>query len=146
MHFHQHSLIKNPVIGNLVINGITIVSKIGGCNLKKSTVKPREKVELLTDDQTWINILEPELCKDAAAAECLARLLFVIKKEINSGSEGVKRASRILSEGIEAIYLYTNAHKAALKLYVLSLEGELKPQDEPLNLISAAIERSKIKR
>jgi hypothetical protein len=106
--------------------------------------KSRKKAEP-PDEQTWMNILEPELCKDAAAVECLARLLFVIRKEINSGREGVKRASRILSEGIEAMYLYTNAHKAALKLYVLSLEGELKPQDELLNLINAAIERSKIK-
>jgi hypothetical protein len=114
--------------------------------LKKSTVTTREKAELSADDQTWLNILEPELCKDAAAVECLARLLFVIKKEINGGSEGVKRASWILSGGIEAIYPYTNAHKAALRLYVLSLEGELKPQDEPLNLISEAIERSKTKR
>jgi hypothetical protein len=113
--------------------------------LKKSTVTTREKAELLADDQTWINILEPELCKDTAAVECLARLLFVIKKEINSGSEGVRRASEILSKGIEVIYLYTNAHKAALELYVLSLEGELKPQDEPLNLINAAIERGRDK-
>jgi hypothetical protein len=71
--------------------------------------------------------------------------LFSIKKEINSGREGVKRATQILSEGIEILYLYTNAHKAALKLYVLSLEGELNPQDEPLNLISAAIERGMMK-
>jgi hypothetical protein len=113
--------------------------------LKKSTVTTREKAELLVDHQTWINILEPELCKDAAAVECLARLLFAIRKEINSGKEGVKRASQILLEGIEIIYLYTNTHKAALKLYVLSLEGELKPEDEPLNLINAAIERDRIK-
>jgi hypothetical protein len=113
--------------------------------LKGNGMKCRSE-NLLADDQTWINILEPELCKDAAAVECLARLLFVIKKEINSGSEGVRRASQILSKGIEAIYLYTNTHKAALELYVLSLEGELKPEDEPLNLIGAAIERNKIKR
>lgn len=69
----------------------------------------------------------------------------MIKKEINSGREGVKRASKILSEGIEVSYLYTNAHKAALELYVLSLGGELKPEDEPLNLINAAIERGKSK-
>jgi hypothetical protein len=112
--------------------------------LKKSTVTTREEAELLADDQTWINILEPELCKDPAAVECLARLLFVIKKEINSGSEGVKRASEILSRGIEISYLYTNTHKAALELYVLSLGGELMPQDEPLNLISSAIERGNL--
>ena len=113
--------------------------------MKKSTATTREKAELLADDQTWINILEPELCKDTAAVECLARLLFMIRKEINSGSEGVKRANQVLSKGIEVTYLYTNAHKAALELYVLSLEGELKPQDEPLNLINAVIERSKCK-
>jgi hypothetical protein len=108
--------------------------------------KPREKAELLADNQTWLNILEPELCKDVAAVECLARLLFVINKEINSGKAGVRRASKIISEGIEVIYPYTNAHKAAFELYVLSLEGELKPEDEPLNLISAAIKRGKGKR
>lgn len=112
--------------------------------MRKSTVTTREKAELLADNQTWINILEPELCKDPAAVECLARLLFAIKKEINSGKEGRERASQILSKGIEVSYLYTNAHKAALGLYVLSLEGELKPEDEPLNLINAAIKRGRI--
>ena len=57
--------------------------------------------------------------------------------------EGVMRASKILSNGIEVLYLYTNTHKAALRLYVLSLEGELKPKDEPVNLINAAIERGR---
>ena len=97
----------------------------------------------LLADETWINILEPELCKDTAAVELLARLLFTIRKEINSGSAGVKRASKILSNGIEVMYLYTNAHEAALELYVLSLEGDLPAKDEPLTLINAAIERGK---
>lgn len=114
--------------------------------MKKSTATTREKAKLLADEQTWLNILEPELCKDSAAVECLARLLFILREEINSGDEGVKRTSEALSEGIEASYLYTNAHKAALELYLLSLEGELKPQDEPLNLINAAIKRGKTKR
>jgi hypothetical protein len=138
-------LIKITRVGNILNLPYGRVELSRAPVLKKSTVKTRKKVEVLTDNQTWLNILEPELCKDAAAVECLARLLFSLKKEINSGSEGVKRASRILSEGIEVIYLYTNAHKAALKLYVLSLEGELKPEDEPLNLINAAIERGKCK-
>jgi hypothetical protein len=100
----------------------------------------------LLADETWIAILEPELCKDSAAVECLARLLFILRKEINSGSAGVKRASKILSNGIEVMYLYTNTHKAALELYVLFLEGDLPAQDEPLNLINAAIERSTTQR
>jgi len=114
--------------------------------LKKTTDTTSDRGELIADNQTWINILEPELCKDPAAVESLARLLFVIKKEINSGPEGVMRASEVLSDGIKVLYLYTNAHRAALSLYLLSLGGELKPQDEPLNLISAAVERGQKKR
>lgn len=96
---------------------------------------------LLADDSTWTAILEPALCLDPAAVECLARVLFTIKKAIESGAEGVAQASRTLSQGIEVIYLYTDAHKAARELYVLSLEGKLRPEDEPLQLIGAAIER-----
>lgn len=96
---------------------------------------------LIVDDGTWTAILEPALCQDSAAVECLARLLFTIKTAIESGPEGAMQASDTLRNGIELMYLHTNVHKAALKLYVLSLEGKLKPQDEPLNLINAAIER-----
>lgn len=96
---------------------------------------------LLADEITWTAILEPALCQDPAAVECLARLLFTLKKAIDSGAEGVIQASQTLAHGIELIYPHTDAHKAALKLYLLSLEGNLKPSDEPLNLINAAIAR-----
>jgi len=73
----------------------------------------------------------------------LARLLFTIKKEIESGPQGAIQASKMLLNGIELMYLHTKVHKAALKLYALSLEGNLKPEDEPLNLINAALERGR---
>lgn len=95
----------------------------------------------LADGEDWAAILEPALCQDAAAIECLARLLFRVKRAIDSGPEGAMQASRALLDSIELLYLYTNTHKAAVKLYVLSLEGKLQPQDEPLNLINAALER-----
>lgn len=100
----------------------------------------------LADEEDWAAILEPSLCQDAATVECLARLLYTIKRAIDSGPEGAMQASRTLLKGIELIYLYTNAHKAAVKLYVLSLEGNLKPQEEPLNLINAALERGRSRR
>jgi hypothetical protein len=102
-----------------------------------------QPVTLLADEEDWAAILEPTLCQDAAAIECLARLLLRVKRAIDSGPEGAMQASRALLDSIELLYLYTNAHKAAVKLYVLSLEGNLKPQDEPLNLINAALERGK---
>lgn len=97
----------------------------------------------LADEEDWAAILEPALCQDAAAVECLARLLFTIKRAIDGGPEGAMEASKMLLNGIESIYLHTNAHKAAVNLYMFSLEGNLKPQDEPLNLINAALERGK---
>lgn len=97
----------------------------------------------LADEEAWNAILEPALCQDAAAIECLARLLFRIKRAIDSGPEGAMQASGALLDSIELLYHYTNAHKAAVRLYVLSLEGNLKPQDEPLNLINAALERGR---
>ena len=97
---------------------------------------------LLADDETWAAILEPALCQDAASVDALARLLFTIKRAIDTEPDGVTRASRTLQNGIEQAYLHTDAHKAALRLYVLSLEGDLRPHDEPLHLINAAIERA----
>src|SRR2546423_15421506 len=96
---------------------------------------------ILVAHEDWAAILEPALCKDSAAIECLARLLFTIKKAIDNGPDGVAQASRALLVGIESAYLHTDAHKAALKLYLLSLTGHLKPQDEPLQLINEAIKR-----
>jgi hypothetical protein len=99
---------------------------------------------LLADDETWTAILEPALCQDATAVDVLARLLFRIKKAIETDPEGVARASQTLQSGIEQLYLHTHAHQAAIKLYVLSLEGDLHPQDEPLRLINAAIARATV--
>ena len=45
--------------------------------------------------------------------------------------------------GIQSLYLHTAAHEAAVELYLLSLTGDLAPQDEPLQLIGAAVERGK---
>ncbi len=97
---------------------------------------------LLADHKTWRAILEPALCQDPAAVKSLARLLFRLKKAIEDGPDGAKCAIKALSDGIEFIYPYTKTHQAALGLYLLSLEGNLQPQDEPLNLINAAIERA----
>lgn len=96
---------------------------------------------LLAGDETWRAILEPALCQDLAAVETLAHLLFSLKKAIEDGPDGANAAIKTLSDGIEFIYPYTKAHQAAFQLYTLSLEGNLKPPDEPLNLINAAIER-----
>jgi hypothetical protein len=97
--------------------------------------------DLLVPSETWVAILEPALCQDSAAVELLARLLFTLKKAIEDEPDGIRRASSTLTAGIELMYLYTDAHRAALKLYLRSMTGNLKPQDEPLRLINEALKR-----
>lgn len=97
---------------------------------------------LLADDEDWLTFLDPTLCK-AVAAESLTHLLFRIKQAVESGPDGAQRASAALLVGIRSLYLHTAAHEAAVELYLLSLTGDLTPQDEPLQLLKAAIERGK---
>jgi hypothetical protein len=91
--------------------------------------------DLLIDEETWQAINDPNTADD------VARGLFILKEAIDSGPEGAKGASAAILANIESAYLHTNAHKAAPKLYLLSLTGQLKPEDEPLQLINAAIKR-----
>jgi hypothetical protein len=97
---------------------------------------------LLADDEDWLTFLNPTLCK-AVAAESLTHLLFRIKQAVESGPDGAQRANAALLVGIRSLYLHTAAHEAAVELYLLSLTGDLTPQDEPLQLLKAAIERGK---
>ncbi|HWS90627.1 MAG TPA: hypothetical protein VN282_26905 [Pyrinomonadaceae bacterium] len=91
--------------------------------------------ELLIDEQAWQAIDDPR------TAEYIARVLFTLKEAIDSGPDGAREASEAILANIEAAYLHTDAHRAAVKLYLLSLTGQLKPEDEPLQLINGAIKR-----
>ena len=92
---------------------------------------------MLIDEGTWHAINDPK------TAEWIARVLFVIKEAIESGPEGARKAGEAILANIEAAYLHTEAHRAALGLYMLSLTGQLRPEDEPLRLINGAIERGR---
>jgi len=94
-----------------------------------------DRQDLLIDEETWQAINDPK------TAEYVARTLFSIKEAIDSGPEGAEEASEAILANIEAAYLHTEAHRAALRLYLLSLTGHLRPEDEPLQLINGAIRR-----
>jgi hypothetical protein len=61
---------------------------------------------------------------------------------IKSGLRGMNQLDEALLAAIEIIYLQSQAHTAALKLYVLAQEGQVRVEDEPLNVLGAAITRS----
>lgn len=104
-----------------------------GCNCRK----------LLADRDTWEIILNPAFCNDPGAAGSLAHLLFVLKKAIASEPEGSLRVINTLQDGIRMVWPYTEEHKLARELYEIYLSGELKPWDEPRQLIGGALQRAK---
>jgi hypothetical protein len=101
--------------------------------------------ELLADQETWEIILDPAFCNEPGAADCLAHLLFILKTAIASGPEGCIRVMNTLQDGIRMVWPYTEEHKLARELYEIYLSGDLKPLDEPRELLEGALERFKTK-
>ena len=101
---------------------------------------------LLADQETWEIILDPAFCNDPGAADCLAHLLLILKKAIASGPEGCIRVMNTLQDGIRMVWPYTEEHKLARELYEIYLSGDLKPWDEPREVLEGALERFKTKR
>lgn len=102
----------------------------------------RAKQNLLFDGDDLASDIEAILGGSPHAPEVLARLLLSFRRAIESGLQGINLTSDTLLAAVELIYLRSGARAAALKLYLLSQQGELKFEDEPLNLINAAIGRS----
>jgi hypothetical protein len=95
----------------------------------------------LVDDETWAIILEAALRDRPGVAEAMGRLLFYVKEAIELGPEGLARAVNTLMEGIHMVYPYTTAFGLSRRLWILSLEGDLTPVNEPDALIKTAIEK-----
>jgi hypothetical protein len=79
---------------------------------------------------------------DEHAPLLLAQLFVSFRQAIDSGLHGINQTRQALANSIELIYLHSPAHQAALNLYRLSVEGELRVEDEPLKVINAALQRT----
>jgi hypothetical protein len=79
------------------------------------------------------------LFSDPSDAQFLIQTLFLIRRHIRNGD--LDTATEILEAGIRVAYPLTTAHQAAFEHYLVSLEGTMRPQDEPVNLLKNSIER-----
>jgi hypothetical protein len=109
-------------------------------------VCPPSDDNLLTDREDLALDIAAILGGSPHAPGIMARLFLSFQHGIESGLQGMNRTSETLSAAIELIYLHSGAHAAALRLYLLAQRGELKFEDEPLNLINAAIGRSTMRK
>jgi hypothetical protein len=96
----------------------------------------------LFERESLAESLDVILSNDARAAEELARLLDSFRDALDGGLRGMCEARAALVAAVELVYLRTNAHASALKLYRLSLGGHVMPGDEPCSLIDAAVGRA----
>jgi predicted RNA-binding Zn ribbon-like protein len=104
---------------------------------------PEVKEKLIVDQEWLADAVVSILKGDADAPETLARVFISFRDAIRSGLRGMNQLDGALAATIETIYLQSSAHVAALKLYVLAQEGHLRVEDEPLNVLGAAIARSR---
>lgn len=81
------------------------------------------------------------LSGDAHSPEALAQLFLILRDAIAGGLEGISRVSATLAAAAELTFAHSRAHAAALRLYVLSQEGRLRVEDDPVRLLCAAIKR-----
>ncbi|HEY0100942.1 MAG TPA: hypothetical protein VGB76_18485 [Pyrinomonadaceae bacterium] len=104
---------------------------------------PEDDEKLIVDQEWLAGAVESILKGDADAPETMARVFISFRDAIKRGLHGMNQLDEALLATIEIIYLQSRAHVAALKLYVLAQEGHLRVEDEPLNVLGAAIARSR---
>ncbi len=104
---------------------------------------PEDDEKLIVDQEWLARSVESILKGEADAPETMARVFISFRDAIGSGLRGMNQLDEALLAAIEIIYLQSRAHVAALKLYVLAQEGHVRVEDEPLNVLGAAIARSR---
>jgi hypothetical protein len=97
---------------------------------------------LLFDEEDW-RVLEPLFCENKNAADHIAHMLFFLIDAIEGGEGERARALYTMRDGIRFCFKYTEANKAALELYYLSLGGRVRPPEDPQILFPKAIARAK---
>lgn len=114
-------------------------------NLTQNTVKEDlqdQNEKLLIDREILESHIKEIITADLDTPDLLAYLFVKFKQAIENGAQSASQINETLQVAIELTYLYTEAHAAALKLYILYQQGELLVRDYPLALINAAIDKS----
>lgn len=100
------------------------------------------ELNLLIDRETLATHISYILNNDPHAPDILAGLFVELGQAIDGGLQGINQVRNTLATAIEIAYLHSSSHVAALTLYKLAQEGQLKVEDEPTRLINSAIERN----
>src|SRR5215831_13201450 len=105
-----------------------------------------ERKKLLWPHEVWPDVFEDSLRKDPELASALAHLMFNMLEAAAKGEKEIEKLRNTLKDGIEWIYPFTGAHKAAFKAYLLQLERKMAVEDNPETLMNHAISRALTRR
>jgi len=98
---------------------------------------------LWPDEDEWLDTFREYLCGHPELGEHVARIWFALIEHLGQGQEGVRNARFILNQAMRLTYPFTRSYRLAYRHYLLSLTGQVKPEDEPNNLLKASIARMK---
>jgi len=102
--------------------------------------------KLWPDEDEWLDTFREYLCGHPELAEHVARIWFALIEHLSvnsetGGPEGVRNARFILNQALRLTYPFTRSYRLAYRHYLLSLSGQVKPEDEPVHLLKASIAR-----
>jgi hypothetical protein len=95
------------------------------------------------DDEAWLVFLEPAFEADPETAGSAANMWDYLLDQLGKGRAGRRRVKDALEQLLSLTYPYTPEYKKAFEHWRLSLQGDMAADDEPMQLLSAAIERTK---
>ena len=106
-------------------------------------MEKKEPKLLWPDEQDWLGLFHDILREDPRRAERFARIWYALIEHIDQGPEGVRDARCILKQALRLTYPFTSSCRLAYKHYKLSLSGQVKPADEPRQLLRESIKRAR---
>ncbi|HEY6331936.1 MAG TPA: hypothetical protein VI756_21590 [Blastocatellia bacterium] len=98
---------------------------------------------LWPDEDDWLDFFREYLCGHPELAEHVARIWFALLGHLGEGPEGFRNTRFILNQALKLTYPFTASYRLAYRHYRLSLSGQVRPEDEPKQLLRASINRAK---
>ena len=97
--------------------------------------------DTLYPSDMWLEILGDNLARDPDAVHLFAQMMLGVNQMVISGTKGARRGANTVMDLIHELFVYSRTFAAARRLWILSLEGRLTPDNEPENVLEGAIER-----
>jgi len=97
--------------------------------------------DTLYPSDMWIEILGETLGTDPNSVHLFAQMMLGVKDEVISGTKGATRGANTVMDLIHELFVYSKTFELARRLWIISLDGQLTPDNDPEVVLEAAIEQ-----